>query len=65
MRRHERHALTRLEPREHLGHAASLIVLVVGDEPLRRHSVPGDEDTRSSRVLAEHEVCSAKLRQHA
>src|SRR4029453_8433760 len=51
----ERDPGSRLELREHLGRASSLVVLVVAEET-RGEAVAVEEDPRSPRVLAEDEV---------
>src|SRR5207237_8266909 len=61
---HQRDALAGQKPREHLGRARGLVVLVVGDEA-RTDAVAAEEDLRAAGVLAEHDVRLAELPQHA
>ena len=58
--RDERDALSRLEPRQQLGDARRLVVLVVGEER-RGDLVPLEQPARVPRVLREHDVGRAKL----
>ena len=56
--------LARREPRQELGDARRLVVLVVREE-LRADSVPLEQPARVAGVLREHDVGLAQLREHA
>ena len=60
----ERDPLPRLEPRQQLGRPRRLVVLVVREQP-RLDAVPLEQAARVPRVLAEHDVGGAQLREHA
>ncbi len=53
--RDERDALAGLEPRQELGRALRLVVLVVAEQP-GLDPVPVEQPLRVPRVLAEHDV---------
>jgi hypothetical protein len=62
--RDERDPLAGCEARQELGDAGGLVVLVVGEKP-RLDLVPLEQAARMPRVLGEHDVCLAQLRQDA
>ena len=62
--RHESHALAAGEPRQDLGRALRLVVLVIGDEP-RLDPVTLEQAARVPRVLAEDDIGRRELGEDA